>query len=59
MRVMLNHVAPLVEMFKYGLIGAGQINWFYFLYSLLFTMIVVFIGILMFNKVEGKFMDTV
>ena len=59
MFVLLNPVAPLVEMFKYGLIGAGQVNWTYFLYSIIFTCVVVFIGILTFNRVEGKFTDTV
>lgn len=57
--VKYNPVAPLIEAFKYGLIGAGQVDWGGLLYSLIFTIVVVVLGILIFNKVEQSFMDTV
>jgi lipopolysaccharide transport system permease protein len=57
--VFLNPVAPIVEAFKYGLIGAGEFNTLRLLYSLIFTVILLFIGVILFNRTEQNFMDTV
>jgi len=57
--VFINPVAPLVEAFKYGLIGAGEFNPGRLLYSVVFTLILLFIGIILFNRTEQNFMDTV
>jgi len=57
--VMLNPVAPIIEAFKYGLLGAGSFSLSGLLYSFLFAVVILFIGIIMFNKVEQNFMDTV
>jgi lipopolysaccharide transport system permease protein len=57
--ILVNPVSPLIEAFKYGLIGAGDFNLVHLLYSLIFTFVVLAIGIVLFNKVENKFMDTV
>lgn len=55
----LNPVAPLVEAFKYGLIGAGEFNPGRLLYSVVFTVVLLFIGVILFNRTEQNFMDTV
>ena len=57
--VYINPVAPLVEAFKYGLIGAGEFNSARLLYSFVFTLVLLFIGIILFNRTEQNFMDTV
>ena len=57
--VMLNPVAPIIEAFKYGLLGAGSFSTSGLLYSFVFAVLVLFVGIVMFNKVEQNFMDTV
>ena len=57
--VFINPVAPLVEAFKYGLIGAGEFNPKRLLYSVVFTIILLFIGVILFNRTEQNFMDTV
>jgi lipopolysaccharide transport system permease protein len=57
--VFLNPVAPLVEACKYGLIGAGEFNPGRILYSVIFTFILLFIGVVLFNRTEQNFMDTV
>jgi lipopolysaccharide transport system permease protein len=57
--VFLNPVAPLVEAFKYGLIGAGEFNPVRLFYSVIFTLILLFIGVILFNRTEQNFMDTV
>ena len=57
--VYINPVAPLVEAFKYGLIGAGEFNPGRLLYSVVFTLILLFVGVILFNRTEQNFMDTV
>jgi lipopolysaccharide transport system permease protein len=57
--IMLNPETTIIETFKYGLIGAGSFNMGMIIYSTIFTIVSLFIGILIFNKVEQGFMDTV
>jgi lipopolysaccharide transport system permease protein len=51
-------VAP-IEMFRYAWFGIGEFSVQTFLYSLVWMIILMFIGIVLFNKVEKNFMDTV
>lgn len=56
----LNPVTPVIETFKHGALGAGEfIGWGWLAYSFVFMLIVLFVGILIFNKVQKSFMDTV
>lgn len=56
----LNPVTPVIEAFKYGFLGAGQfIGWGWLIYSFVFMIITLAFGILIFNKVQKSFMDTV
>lgn len=55
----LNPVTPIIEAAKYALLGAGQFSWAWLGYSLVMTFIVLFIGVMVFNKVQKSFMDTV
>lgn len=55
----LNPLTSIVETFKFGLIGTGSFSWFWLLYSFVFMTILLFIGVIIFNKVEKTFMDTV
>ncbi|MBO4897371.1 MAG: ABC transporter permease [Clostridia bacterium] len=57
--IMLNPMAPIVELMRYGWLGAGTTPIFYWGISWITTFAVLFIGIIMFNKVEKTFMDTV
>lgn len=54
-----NPLSPIVEAFRYALFGQGTLETVHLLYSFSFIVIVLFIGMLMFNKVEKTFMDTV
>ena len=56
---MLNPMTPIIETFRYGFLGAGTINLKYSLISWSVTLLVLFIGVVLFNKVEKTFMDTV
>jgi len=51
-------VAP-IEMFKYAWFGIGEFSLHTFLYSLVWMLVLMLIGIILFNKVEKNFMDTV
>ena len=55
----LNPVTPLMEAIKYSLLGQGQFSWLWLGYSVLFTAILLLIGLILFNKVQKSFMDTV
>ena len=55
-----NPVTPVIETFKYGALGAGQfIGWGWLAYSFGFMVLVLSLGVLIFNKVQKSFMDTV
>ena len=55
----LNPVTSLVETFKYGTMGVGTFSWMMLGYSFIFMMVLLGIGIVVFNKVQRSFMDTV
>ena len=56
---MANPVAPIVLAFKYAFLGIGEMSWWYLGMSWIVTAIVVFVGVLLFNRVQKTFMDTV
>ncbi|MCR4664483.1 MAG: ABC transporter permease [Paludibacteraceae bacterium] len=55
----LNPVTPVIEAAKYSLLGAGEFSWGWLAYSLAMTLAVLFVGVIIFNKVQKSFMDTV
>ena len=55
----VNPVTPMIELYRHMLLGVGEIMPGACLWSLVFTMIVAFVGLLIFNRVERTFMDTV
>ncbi|MBR1835626.1 MAG: ABC transporter permease [Bacteroidales bacterium] len=56
----LNPVTPVLETFKYGFLGAGEfIGWGWLAYSFLFMVALIGFGIVIFNKTQKSFMDTV
>jgi lipopolysaccharide transport system permease protein len=57
--IMINPLTPITEAFRYALFGAGTFSWSYLEYSIVFTVVSMFIGILMFSRTERTFMDTV
>jgi len=54
-----NPLTGITETFRYALFNKGEMNSGALLYSGAFMMIVLFIGMIIFNKVERSFMDTV
>ena len=57
--LLLNPVASVMEAYRRILLGVGQFDGGNFAYSLVFTLVVAIAGILIFNRVERTFMDTV
>ena len=56
----LNPVTPVIETFKYGALGAGEfVGWGWLAYSFVFMAALLALGIVIFNKVQKSFMDTV
>lgn len=49
---MLNPVVPIVEAFRYGFTGSGTWSPMYLAISMGMTAVIMFIGIVIFNKVE-------
>lgn len=55
-----NPVTPIIETFKYGFLGSGEfVGWGWLVYSFLFMVVLLALGIVMFNKIQRSFMDTV
>lgn len=57
--VYLNPMTSIVETFKYIFFGTGELNGFYLGYTVLLTVVVLLLGMVIFNKTEQNFMDTV
>ncbi|MCQ2347495.1 MAG: ABC transporter permease [Paludibacteraceae bacterium] len=55
----LNPVTPVMEAIKYSLLGVGEFSWLWLGYSLLCTIVLLIFGLMLFNKVQKSFMDTV
>ncbi len=55
----LNPLTGIVEFFKYGMLGVGNHDWWMLGYSFCFMLVLLAIGIIVFNKVQKSFMDTV
>lgn len=57
--IMLNPMTPIVLNFRYAMLGCGELEITYWIVSWIETIIFLFIGILLFNRIEKTFMDTV
>lgn len=55
----LNPLTGIVEAFKYGFLGEGVFSWGLLGYSFAFMVVLLFVGIVVFNRVQRTFMDTV
>ena len=57
--ILLNPVSSVVEGFRFTLFGSGFISLKWTLYSLIVSIIVLFFGVVVFNRVERSFIDTI
>jgi lipopolysaccharide transport system permease protein len=57
--IALNPMCGLIETFKYGFLGTGQFYPGAFIYSVIASFVIFIIGLVVFNKVEKNFIDTI
>ncbi len=57
--IIANPMTSIVEGFRYSFLGSGSINPLHLLYSFVFMLVSLAIGIMLFNRIETTFMDTV
>jgi lipopolysaccharide transport system permease protein len=57
--LLMNPMTSIIETFKYSVLGAGVFNMGYLFINLVSLVIMLFLGLFIFNKVEKSFMDTV
>ena len=57
--LLANPMTPIVEGFRYAFLGAGTVSMGMLFYSAGFTVVVLIVGIIIFNRMEQTFMDTV
>ncbi len=55
----LNPMTPVIELFRAAFLGAGSFDGTSYVISLLVTAAVLMIGLVLFNRIEKTFMDTV
>lgn len=59
MLISFNPLTPIFETFKYSCMGSGSLDWIGLGYSFIVLLITLFLSIIIFNRVERNFMDTV
>ena len=59
MLILANPMTPVIEAFKYATLGQGYFSWTALGYSFAFMTVLLVVGIVVFNKVQRSFMDTV
>lgn len=55
----LNPMTGIIEAFRYAFLGKGEFTFSSIAYSAIVTIVVLFAGILIFNKTEKNFVDTI
>lgn len=56
---MLNPVTPIITTFRYAVFGFGYFNLTYYLISWAVSLLVFFLGLILFSRIERTFMDTI
>jgi len=57
--IKFNPVTPIIETFRFGFLGKGSFSWESLGYCGLITSVLLVAGIIIFNRVEKSFVDTV
>lgn len=54
-----NPLTPIIETLRYGFLGSGTFSWFHLCQSAIITFMTLLLGILIFNRTQKSFTDTV
>jgi len=57
--IWLNPLSSVIETFKLGILGQGSFSWLHLGYSAVFAVVLFIVSLIVFNKTERNFMDTV
>lgn len=57
--VELNPMTGIIEAFRYAFLGKGEFTLWSIGYSTIVTLVILFLGIIIFNKTEKNFVDTI
>jgi lipopolysaccharide transport system permease protein len=57
--ISFNPIASIMETFRFAFLGSGSYDFYHLVYATVFTFVVFFTGLIMFNRIEKTFMDTV
>ena len=57
--VAYNPMTTIIELFRYMALGVGQFSWANFIYAGIISVIAFLVGLIIFNKTEKTFIDTV
>ena len=57
--VYYNPLTQIIEGFRYMLLNTGSFSWLGFAYTLLLSVSVFLLGLIVFNRTEKQFIDTV
>lgn len=57
--ILLNPMTSIIEAFKYSFFGEGYFSWGALGYSFVFMCVLLMLGVVIFNRVQRSFMDTV
>ncbi len=57
--IALNPMSGLIETFRYGFLGTGNFYLGAFVYSVFASIILLVLGLIVFNKVEKDFVDKI
>jgi lipopolysaccharide transport system permease protein len=57
--LLVNPMTPVIETFRLGFLGQGILHWGWLAYSAAFALVSLLVGMIVFNRVERTFMDTV
>ena len=56
---LLNPITPIITTFRYSIFGFGYFDWTHYLFSWGVTLLLFFIGLVLFSRIERTFMDTI
>jgi lipopolysaccharide transport system permease protein len=57
--IALNPMTFIIETFRFGFLGKGEFSWNGLFYTTIVTFIVFIIGVVIFNRTEKNFVDTI
>ncbi len=55
----LNPLQSIFTDFRYMITGIGEMDWYGLIYTTVFTFLILFLGVVIFNRQERNFMDTI